>query len=116
MYFHRPGRTALAVSKTASRVLGESTAKRLLTGACASGAGARARSSALVTVSTPRMAVKTTTLRCDFFTADPTGKEVTGDALVTSGICRPRPIKPATRTCLKGISGNERENVQPKSM
>src|SRR5437667_4779874 len=115
MYFQRPGRTGTAVSKIASSVLGESTANRLLTGACANGAGASASSSALVTVKTPRVPVKTMRLRCEFFTLLTHRKETAGDAVVKSRSCRPRLIKPATRICPQGTSGKGRENVQRKA-
>jgi hypothetical protein len=69
MYLHRPGLAGVCVWKITSIDSGVSTAKRLLEASGVSGAGASARSNALVSVSTPMRVAKTTKRRLGCFTA-----------------------------------------------
>jgi hypothetical protein len=68
MYFQAVPADGVSVWKIASIELGMSMAKRVLVASGVSGAGANAISNALVNINTPTNDVKTTTLRCAFFT------------------------------------------------
>src|ERR1700759_4403729 len=71
MYFQRVSARGALVWKITSMERGSSTAKRLVAASCARGAGARAISSALVRLRTPKSVEKTTSFRRDFFTVGP---------------------------------------------